>query len=112
MFFKKSNLFYKIFGTYVIIILLGMMVVGFLVGRQVKTRLMERIEYDLTTYAQMIKQISSESKITKNVAQLAKISDTRVTLIDATGKVLADSDKEELRVTSDWRDRLSKYDNP
>jgi len=98
MFFKKSNLFYKIFGTYVIIILLGMMVVGFLVGRQVKTRLMERIEYDLTTYAQMIKQISSESKITKNVAQLAKISDTRVTLIDATGKVLADSDKEVSRM--------------
>jgi two-component system phosphate regulon sensor histidine kinase PhoR len=98
MVFKKANLFYKIFGTYVIIILLGMMVVGFLVGRQVKTRLMERIECDLTTYAQMIKQISSEGEITKNIVQLATISDTRVTLIDATGKVLADSDKEVSRM--------------
>ncbi len=100
MFFKKSNLFYKIFGTYVIIILLGMMVVGFLVGRQVKTRLMERIEYDLTTYAQMIKQISSKGEIIQNVAQLAKISDTRVTLVDATGKVLADSNKEVSRMNN------------
>jgi two-component system phosphate regulon sensor histidine kinase PhoR len=98
MVFKKTNLLYKIFGTYVIIILLGMMVVGFLVGRQVKTRLMEGIEYDLTTYAQMIKQTSSEGEITENVVQLAKISDTRVTLIDATGKVIADSDKEVSRM--------------
>ena len=89
----KTRLFYKIFVTYLIIILLSMVVVGFMVGRQIKAGLMEKIEGNLTSCARIINLTSSKKEIEKKVVQLARISDARVTLIDAAGEVLADSDK-------------------
>ena len=70
-----------------------MVVVGFMVGRQIKAGLMEKIEGNLTSCARIINLISSKKEIEKKVVQLARISDARVTLIDAAGEVLADSDK-------------------
>ncbi|MEA2040654.1 MAG: ATP-binding protein [Thermodesulfobacteriota bacterium] len=89
----KRHLFYKIFGTYLIIIALSLVVVGLLVVRQVKTGLMEKIEDELTSCARIIDLTSSKKEIEEKVIQLAGISDARVTLIDADGIVLADSDK-------------------
>ena len=90
----KSRLFYKIFGSYLVIIVLSMAIVGFLVGKEVKNKLMEKIEYDLTTYARMINLTSPKKEIEKKVVQLARISNARITLIDTAGKVLADSEKD------------------
>ena len=89
----KSRLFYKIFGTYLIIIALSLVVVGFLIVRQVKTGLMEKIEDELTSCARIIDLTSSKKEIEEKVIQLAGISNARVTLIDADGIVLADSEK-------------------
>ncbi|MBT8490762.1 MAG: hypothetical protein KJN62_06925, partial [Deltaproteobacteria bacterium] len=88
----KSNLFYKIFATYIIIILLSMVVVGFQATRQIKVRLMEQIETDLTTYAGMIDLVCTRGDVKNKIDQLAKIADARITLIDATGFVVIDSE--------------------
>lgn len=90
----KSRLFYKICGTYLIIIALSLVVVGFLVVRQVKTGLMEKIEDELTSCARIIDLTSTKKEIEEKVIRLAGISNARVTLIDVAGIVLADSDKE------------------
>ena len=80
--------------TYVIIIVLAMAVVAFMVGRPVKTRMMEMIESDLMTYARMINLTSSKAEIKKRIGELSGISDARITLIDTEGVVLADSDRD------------------
>ncbi len=87
----KNNLFYKVFGTYLVITLVAMVVVGVYATRQIKARLMERIEGDLTSYAQMINLNSSESEIEHTIERLSTLSNARITLIDSKGVVLADS---------------------
>jgi len=88
----KNNLFYKIFATYIIIILLSVVVIGFQTTRQIKARLLEQIETDLTTYAGMIDLAYTRGDIKNKLDQLAKIADARITVIDATGTVLIDSE--------------------
>jgi two-component system phosphate regulon sensor histidine kinase PhoR len=88
----KSNLFYKIFATYIVIILLSMVVVSFLTTRQIKERLMKQIETNLTTYSGMIDLACTKEDIRKKLDHLSKITDARITLIDATGTVLIDSE--------------------
>ena len=87
----KNSLFYKVFGTYLVITLIAMVVVGFYATSQIKSRLMERIETELTSYAQMITINPSQSEITSEINSLSRISDARITLIDSEGVVLADS---------------------
>jgi two-component system phosphate regulon sensor histidine kinase PhoR len=48
----------------------------------------------MTTYARMINLISSKAEIKKRIGELSGISDARITLIDAKGMVLADSDRD------------------
>jgi two-component system phosphate regulon sensor histidine kinase PhoR len=87
----KNNLFYKVFGTYLVITLVAMMVVGVYATWEIKARLMERIERDLTTYARMIELGFSESEIEHAIERLSILSNARITLIDTGGVVLADS---------------------
>lgn len=88
----KSNLFYKIFATYIIIILLAVVVIGFQTTRQIKERLMEQIETDLSTYAGMIDLACTRGDIKNKLDQLAKMANARITVIDVTGTVLIDSE--------------------
>lgn len=88
----KSNLFYKIFATYIIIILLAMVVVGFQSIRQIKLRLMDRIKTNLLTHAEMINLACTKAQVNEKINRLATLSDARITLIDPTGKVLIDSE--------------------
>ena len=87
----KNNLFYKVFGTYLIITLVAMLIVGVYATRQIKARLMEGIEGDLTSYARMINLSFSESEIEHAIKRLSTLSNARITLIDSGGVVLADS---------------------
>lgn len=88
----KSRLFYKIFVSYVLIILLAVAVAGFMFARQVKGKLIEEIKGDLTGNAKIIAFLS-KSEIERRLSSLADISRSRVTLVGATGWVLADSEK-------------------
>ncbi|MDD5723461.1 MAG: ATP-binding protein [Syntrophales bacterium] len=87
----KNNLFYKVFGTYIVITLVAMVIVGVYATRHIKARLMEGIEGDLTSYARMINLSFSESEIEHAIESLSTLSNARITLIDSGGIVLADS---------------------
>ena len=93
----KIRLFYKIFGTYLAILALAMAVMHFFVGQQIKSGLEGQIERELLTHARII-DLGSISEIESRIFQLAKISQSRVTLIDDNGRVLVDSDEEASRM--------------
>jgi len=88
----KSRLFYKIFISYILIISLAAAVAGLMFARQVKGKLIEEIKSDLTGNARIIVFLS-KSEIERRLSSLADISRSRVTLVGATGWVLADSEK-------------------
>jgi two-component system phosphate regulon sensor histidine kinase PhoR len=94
----KNNLFYKVFGTYLIITLVAMVVVGIYATRQIKVRLMERIEGELASYARVISLGFSESEVKDTLERLSTLSNARITLIDAGGVVLTDSEEEASRM--------------
>ena len=99
----KTRLFYKIFGTYLVILALAMAVMHFFVGKQIKSGLEGQIERELLTHARII-DLGSRNEIENRIFQLAKVSQARVTLIDENGRVLADSD-EEASMMDDHMDR-------
>ena len=89
----KRNLFYKIFFSYLVIICLSFFILHLFVQGEIKKVLTDKIEAELLSYAQLI-DLSSPQKISSQLKQIAQISNSRVTLIDAQGKVFADSEKE------------------
>lgn len=88
----KINLFYKVFLTYMLIVALSMIIVGFQGARQIKARLVDGIEANLLKHAEIIDSTASLEEIADTVKGLAEITDARITVIDVTGKVLADSE--------------------
>ncbi len=88
----KDNLFYKIFGTYIIIILLMTAFIGFQVTGQIKSKLKDKIEADLTTYAGMITLTYASRESESKLNRLAEFANARITIIDAAGNVLSDSE--------------------
>ncbi len=88
----KSRLFFRIFVSYVVIVLLAVAVMGLMFARQIKGELIEEIKNDLMSHARIIAFLS-KSEIEKKLSSLADISRSRVTLVGATGWVLADSER-------------------
>lgn len=88
----KRHFFYKIFATYLVIIALSFFVLNLFVRDEVKKIMTAQIEGQLMTYAQLV-DLNSTEQISNQLRQIASISGARVTLIDAEGKVLADSEK-------------------
>jgi two-component system phosphate regulon sensor histidine kinase PhoR len=87
----KTRLFYKLFGTYLVIAVLSLAVAGFFIERELKTGLTQWIENDLMSEAQIIALMPE--KAIENLSQaLAERSRARITLIDARGRVTLDSD--------------------
>ncbi len=66
---------------------------GLMYARQIKTELIDGIKNDLIAQAR-IAALLGISDIARNSSHLADISRSRVTLIDATGRVKADSEKD------------------
>ena len=94
----KNNLFYRIFGTYIIITLIAMVVVGVYATRQIKGTMMERIEGELTSYAGILSRCFSNLEIQRSLKTVSDLSNARITLIDAGGTVIADSEEEASRM--------------
>jgi two-component system phosphate regulon sensor histidine kinase PhoR len=78
--------------SYVVIVLLAIAVMGLMFARQIKGELIEEIKNDLMSHARIIAFLS-KGEIEKKLSSLADISRSRVTLVGATGWVLADSEK-------------------
>ncbi len=88
----KSRLFFKVFGTYLLIMVLSVSVVALLVGHEIRKSATARIGQELMTYAGII-DLSRGKEIGAKIRELAGISQSRVTLIDASGRVTADSER-------------------
>ncbi|MBN1364760.1 MAG: hypothetical protein JW976_08150 [Syntrophaceae bacterium] len=89
----KRNLFYKIFFSYLVIICISFFLLDLFMRSEIKEVLTSQIETELLSYAKLI-DMTSPGKASEQVKQIAKISDSRITLIDARGKVFADSEKD------------------
>jgi two-component system phosphate regulon sensor histidine kinase PhoR len=93
----RTRLFFKLFGTYVIIAVLTVVIAGFVIERQIKTGLARWIEDDLTAQAQIM-ALMPETEIARQFRLLAERAQARVTLIDDAGRVIADSDRNLIAV--------------
>lgn len=85
------RLFHKLFMAFAVI---GVLVVGtaqFMIEKQIRGDLVSRVENEMMSEARIIALMTTE-KIAERAAELAKGSLSRITLIDPSGKVLADSD--------------------
>ena len=85
-----TRLFYKLFGTYLVIAVLAVVIAGFFIERELRTGLTRWIEEDLMAETQII-ALMPEGEIEKQSQALAERSRARVTLIDARGLVTLDS---------------------
>ncbi len=88
----RRSLFFKIFGTYLAIIVVSFSVLSLFIHDEIKKVMTDQIKGQLLTYAELV-DLSSTSTISRQIVQIASISGARVTLINAEGKVLADSEK-------------------
>ncbi len=89
----KRHLFYKTFGTYLIIIALSFLVLNIFVRDEIRKIMTGQIEEQLMTHAHLI-DLNSPQDISRQLKQIAQITGARVTLVDVSGKVFADSEKE------------------
>ena len=89
----KRNLFLKILFSYLVVVCLSFFVLDLLIKDEIKKVITAKIETELLAYAELI-DLSSAQKMSEQLKQIARISDARVTLVDAQGKVFADSEKD------------------
>jgi two-component system phosphate regulon sensor histidine kinase PhoR len=89
----KKSLFYKIFLSYLIIIFVSFFLLDIFVRDEIKKVLTSRIETELLSYARLIDQTSPQ-KAAEHLNQIAQTSQSRITLIDARGRVFADSERD------------------
>lgn len=95
----KTRLFYKLFGTYTVIAVVAVVIAGFVIERQIKAGLTRWIEDDLTAQAQIM-ALMPEKEIVRQSELLAERARARLTLIDASGRVIVDSDRHLITVDS------------
>ncbi|HEX7534382.1 MAG TPA: hypothetical protein VF343_03920, partial [Syntrophales bacterium] len=88
----KNRLLYRILISYVVLILFIAIVMGLMYARQIKTELIDGIKNDLIAQARVVALLGM-GNIERKLSHLADISRSRVTLIDASGRVKADSEK-------------------
>ncbi len=88
----KGRLFLKIFGTYLVIAILAIGIVGFLAGSQIRSKLEQQIENELMAYARIV-DLYPIKEIQMRVTEIAEIAHARVTVINRDGTVLAETDQ-------------------
>ncbi len=89
----KKNLFLKIFFSYLVIISVSFFVLDLLIKDEIKKVLISKIEAELKAYVELV-DLQTLPEVSAQLNRISQISKSRVTLIDATGRVLADSEKE------------------
>ena len=89
----KRKLFLKILFSYLIIVCISFFILDLFIKDEIKKVMTDRIETELLTYTELI-DLNSAQKMSDQLRQIALISNSRVTLVDAQGKVFADSEKD------------------
>ena len=89
----KRNLFLKILFSYLVIVSLSFFILDLFIKDEIKKVMTDKIEAELFAYAELI-DLNSAQKMSDQLQHIARISNSRVTLVDAQGRVLADSEKD------------------
>lgn len=98
----RSRFMWKLFAGYVVLILLTALLVGVRTVRQVETDTRDQIERSLHSAAVMLRELSrpamagqaDAARLQDVVSQIGRELPTRLTVIDAQGVVLADTDED------------------
>ncbi|MRR15295.1 MAG: HAMP domain-containing histidine kinase [Deltaproteobacteria bacterium] len=89
----KRNLFLKIFFSYLLIVCLSFLFLNFFIKNEIQKLMTGKIEEELFSFAELI-DLNSPKAMSDQLRQIAGISGSRVTLVDAQGRVFADSEKD------------------
>lgn len=89
----KRSLFLKIFCSYLAIIFCSFLVLNIFIKDEIRKVMTGKIEAEMLTDAELI-DLSSARAMSDQLRQISKISGARVTLVDARGRVFADSEKD------------------
>ena len=89
----KSRLFRKIFAGYALILLVVISLDSFIVATQTRHNITAQIKQELMSEGQVMLLVPEE-RLINNIQQLSERCQARLTVIDATGRVLADSDRD------------------
>ncbi len=95
----KTRLFTKLSLAFVAAGVLVVTIAGFLIERQLKSGLIHWIENEMTAEANIIALMPME-EIAQHAVELAERSRARLTLIDAAGRVIADTDLRDVEIDS------------
>ena len=87
----KLRLFHKFFFAFLAVGIAVVAVAGFLIERELKTDLTIRIGDEIAAEARII-ALMPAGEIARHAGELAERARARLTLIDATGRVTADSE--------------------
>lgn len=95
----RSRILWKLFAGYVVLILLSATIVGVLVSKQVEDETLIEIEQSLNARATLLravvfKSLSSPAEIQQRIRVLGEKTNTRFTVINLDGTVLADSEED------------------
>ncbi|MBM4271058.1 MAG: HAMP domain-containing protein [Deltaproteobacteria bacterium] len=88
----KSRLFYKVFISGTAILLVIVVALGLLFAHYIKSELVAEVKVDLVAQSQII-TLLSKKQLEKHLSSLSDMSKSRITLIDESGWVLADSER-------------------
>lgn len=91
----KSRLFLKIFATYFFLILLVVAVFDFLLTPHIREIVTRSIEEKLVGQARIVTLLPG-AEIRNRISEIAEFANSRVTFIDASGRVITDSESEEI----------------
>lgn len=88
----NSRIILRLFSRYLAIVLIFVLITGFLVNKQIKKITLSHIEGELVSYCRVI-AADEKGYFRENIKVLADSIKARLTLIDADGRVLADSER-------------------
>ena len=89
----EKNLFLKIFFSYLVVIFVSFFVLDLLIKDEIKKALISKSEAELKAYVELL-DMQSAQEISARLNRMSQISNSRITLIDPSGKVMADSEKD------------------
>jgi two-component system phosphate regulon sensor histidine kinase PhoR len=93
----KRVLFLKVFASYLVLILLSLAVLDFFLTPRITDLMTKGIEDEMLSVARTLAVLPAES-LESRVSEIAGPLNVRVTLVDASGRVTADSDADKTKM--------------
>ncbi len=101
----RSQLFWRLYTGFVVVILASILIVGTFIGQQVANSSLEEIHHSLSVRSRLLAEIAASSlqptaprsiraTLQQTIQKLGTSTDSRFTVIDATGTVIADSQED------------------